>query len=319
MKTNLVITLIICFLVGSNAEAQFLKKLKQRAEQAAERTILNNTDEVVSQKTEKTIDDITEGDGGNSNDNSTDPNASKVKFENPSKEIKTEAKRAFYTHDVIVKSFDKEKQTFTTNYFDADELAMQSNFIDQNTGKPKTTYIDSEGYFIGLSSSKGIYTKSNLLSMGAMGMMAPSMMISAYKLPAGPFWEKSEELNNQGLKLNTFMFIEFAFVYTPDHFRDEMNGSMYSESKLACRGGMGCTKFSVTESGYSGSYILFDAENRLAEINVAATNDPFFGTNKSKIEFLYEPCEVNLPAAVEEKMPMQDLLMKGMSPNINED
>jgi len=54
--------------ITTTAEAQFLKKLKKKAEQAAERTVLNKTDEIVSEKTEETIDGVTEG-GENNPDN----------------------------------------------------------------------------------------------------------------------------------------------------------------------------------------------------------------------------------------------------------
>lgn len=56
MKNKTIITMlfVLCFTMPS--QAQFLKKLKQKAEQAAERTILRKTDETVSKTTEKTID-----------------------------------------------------------------------------------------------------------------------------------------------------------------------------------------------------------------------------------------------------------------------
>ncbi len=79
MKIKIITTLIIGLLFNSNAEAQFLKKLKDRAAEAAERTILNKTDEKVSKKTGKTIDDATEG-GKNKKSNEieeTDKNSGK--------------------------------------------------------------------------------------------------------------------------------------------------------------------------------------------------------------------------------------------------
>ncbi len=59
MKTKAIITtlLVLCFTVPT--QAQFFKKLKQKAEEAAERTILNRTDKEVSKGTDKTIDGIT--------------------------------------------------------------------------------------------------------------------------------------------------------------------------------------------------------------------------------------------------------------------
>ena len=61
MRTKFILATLLCIAISSTAEAQFLKKLKKKAEQAAERTILNKTDEVVSEKTEKTIDGATTG------------------------------------------------------------------------------------------------------------------------------------------------------------------------------------------------------------------------------------------------------------------
>ena len=76
---------------------------------------------------------------------------------------------------------------------------------------------------------------------------------------------------------------------------------------------MGCTKFSVLEAGYEGSYTLFDKNDRLIEINIMVKDDPFYGSGKGKIEYFYEECEVKVPAAIEKKMAGQDLLMKGMN------
>ena len=59
MKTKYILFLLTCFAISFNAEAQFLKKLKKKAQQAAERTILKKTDEVVTKKTEKAIDGAT--------------------------------------------------------------------------------------------------------------------------------------------------------------------------------------------------------------------------------------------------------------------
>lgn len=60
---KLTITLMALCLVGfgQNAEAQILKKLKKKAEQAVERTVLNKTDEIVTEKTENTIDGAVKG------------------------------------------------------------------------------------------------------------------------------------------------------------------------------------------------------------------------------------------------------------------
>ncbi|HYQ57044.1 MAG TPA: hypothetical protein VEP89_06815 [Draconibacterium sp.] len=308
MKTISFVLVVMFLTIWNTTEAQFLKKLKEQAQNAAERTLLDKTDEKVSEETEKAIDGLV---------NNGKPAEKPESFANPSKEIHTDKKRAFYTHDIIVKTFDKEKQAYTTSYFDANEIAMQSNWDDPNTGKPKTSYVDSEGYFISYNESKGRFEKSNLLSSGVMAMMAPNIMISGYKLPPGPFWETSEKLDEQGLNLNTFMFIEFAFIYQPNHFRQEMNAANYTESKISCRGTPDCTKFNVEENGYEGSYILFDEQDRLAEINIIVKDDAALGSGEGKLEFFYEPCEVSLPAATEIKQPGQELFLKGLDPGNN--
>ena len=61
MKTKSILCTIALLLITSNSQAQFLKKLEERAKDAFERTVLNKTDEVVSKKTGESIDSITKG------------------------------------------------------------------------------------------------------------------------------------------------------------------------------------------------------------------------------------------------------------------
>ncbi len=63
IKTLLAVffTIAIC----NTSNAQFFKKLKKRAENAVERTVLNKTDREVSKKTDKTIDVVINGDDEN--------------------------------------------------------------------------------------------------------------------------------------------------------------------------------------------------------------------------------------------------------------
>lgn len=74
MKPKFILVTLLCLALGNTAEAQFLKKLKKKAQQAAERTILNKTDEIVTEKTEKTIDGATTGDNNTENQNSDNTN-----------------------------------------------------------------------------------------------------------------------------------------------------------------------------------------------------------------------------------------------------
>lgn len=59
MKTKHILAIFLFLSISYSAEAQFFKKLKKKAQQAAERTILKKTDEVVSKKTEQAIDSAT--------------------------------------------------------------------------------------------------------------------------------------------------------------------------------------------------------------------------------------------------------------------
>jgi hypothetical protein len=68
MKIKSILILLLCLFMAENAEAQLLKKLRKKAEQAIERTILKKTDSIVTKKTEKAIDSIAKGDPKKSNE-----------------------------------------------------------------------------------------------------------------------------------------------------------------------------------------------------------------------------------------------------------
>ncbi|PVW13539.1 DUF4412 domain-containing protein [Marixanthomonas spongiae] len=61
LKTLL--TVFFALAICGTTNAQFFKKLKKRAENAVERTVLNKTDREVSKTTDKTIDGVIKGDG----------------------------------------------------------------------------------------------------------------------------------------------------------------------------------------------------------------------------------------------------------------
>lgn len=63
MRKKLSLIGMSMLLLSVPAEAQFLKKLGKKAEQAAERTVLNRADKEVSKKTDEAIDGVLEGDG----------------------------------------------------------------------------------------------------------------------------------------------------------------------------------------------------------------------------------------------------------------
>ncbi len=63
MKAIRIVILILAFGFSGTTQAQFWKKLKKRAEQAAEETIYRKAEEKASEKTEKTMDSIFEAPG----------------------------------------------------------------------------------------------------------------------------------------------------------------------------------------------------------------------------------------------------------------
>jgi hypothetical protein len=78
MKRRVKLLLICGLAVSFSTQAQFLKKLKKKAENAVERTILNRTDEEVSKGTDKAIDSITQRKkGSKTNGKTTNGNTSK--------------------------------------------------------------------------------------------------------------------------------------------------------------------------------------------------------------------------------------------------
>jgi hypothetical protein len=63
MKTITCMTILFLFVFSGVGEAQILKKIGERAEQAAERTVLNKTEQKTSEKVGKGIDDTVDGKG----------------------------------------------------------------------------------------------------------------------------------------------------------------------------------------------------------------------------------------------------------------
>lgn len=64
MKARTLISTLICFLIMGQSNAQFFKKLKKKAKDAVERTVLERTDKEVSKGTDRAIDSITQGKKG---------------------------------------------------------------------------------------------------------------------------------------------------------------------------------------------------------------------------------------------------------------
>ncbi len=72
MKTRTIVTLIAFLLMGTSINAQFWKKVKDRAKEAAEETVLNKTAEKAAEKTDKTMEKIFDMDFGK-NQSKIDP------------------------------------------------------------------------------------------------------------------------------------------------------------------------------------------------------------------------------------------------------
>lgn len=194
MKTKLIIISILFLFSSTTVEAQFFKKLKDKANKA-----------LGIEKTEENED--------------ADTNAAKG--------INTDLKKAFYTKDVVLKMYDKGQQTLTY-HFDAEEIAMRS---DNETDDSKPMFFDSEGYQIAYNTDKESYEKTGLFKSSSMSMMISSQMISVYKIPAAPFYEALETLGKKGVQVGAFNAMAFAFIYKPEHF--EVEDSEYTKSTTA--------------------------------------------------------------------------------------
>ena len=297
MKLATVLMALCLVGYGQNAEAQILKKIKKKAEKAAERAVLKKTEE----KTENVVENAFDSIAKDPNEKSLEENrkTNNEAGNNQAKEINTEAKRSFYTSDIIVKTAENGARG-SYSYFDADELAMKGESPDGTI-----LYIDSEGYQYGFNEGESRWEKTGLMKSDAMAFMLPMASMSHLNLPPGPTLETTEKFKSQGMSLSTFPMVEWAFIYKPEHFRTES----YKESTDTC-GGEKCIRFSYNDSNYKDSYVLFDSNNRLSKIFVKIQSPE--GLKEGEFNFEYRPVDVSLPAAVEVKMPFQDLWMKGL-------
>ncbi|WP_225037051.1 hypothetical protein [Winogradskyella sp. SM1960] len=310
MKRKHIILILVALFIGTPTNAQLLKKLKKKAEQAAERTILKKTDQIVTKKTEKTIDDATTKKSKTKTEKSTDTEATPA---NSALNKHTQEKTEFYKDDLEIKLL--ENGTLNqTQYFDADEVAVRLEQDDM----PKPGYIDSEGFMY--TYKDGEYTKSSLIALQSQGMMVPTMLLNAYKLPPEPFMAQFQKQTDKGITANPFNgIVEFAFIYQPEDFRFED----FKETTQTLRGET-YTKFEfLNEPGYEGSYVLFDDTNRLVEIYTKVNNsqqnfeigDMPRENGESALIYNYTPVTVALPQAREVRAQGQGL-MEGVMGNI---
>lgn len=295
---------------GNAAEAQILKNLAKKAEKAAERTLLNRAEKETEQATDRALDSVwgvgdNDGEGkvpakqGATQKGNMDYNTAKL--------VNTDLKRTFYTHDVVIRTVNQKNET-GEHYFDAEELAMRGI----SSTSPKAIYIDSEAFQYGYNEHEGRWEKTGLMRSDAMSFMTPMLSIGMVKLPPEPMLEAVERLKEQGLRPNTFLIVEWAFIYKPDDFR--MDG--YSERTVPCGDGGTCVAFDYEDPEYKGTYVVFDSQDRLAKIYARIDNE--MTQEDGSFEFDYEtPVSVAIPAAVEVKMPFQDILSKGLDVDDN--
>jgi hypothetical protein len=287
MKTKIDLTLIALFFMSLNAEAQLLEKLKKRAQ---EKGLV--TREVSYDTTE---------------------NAKNRTASSGEKELVINSAKDFFTTDVVMKLYYETDAVIQTEYFDADAIAMRTEFPDP---AKKPMYNDSKGFFYAYNETEGTYEKSNMMSLGQVGFMTASMIPQAYKLPPGPYLNAYEKLEEKDITLN-FLLLEMAFIYKPGDFEDD---SYYIPSKTKCNNSENCTKFSYNDPEYPGSYILFDDKGRLSELYIHNNNPEIKKEDHptGKFVYTYQDVSVKLPNAIEKSMlpgPFKMLhLERGLEP-----
>lgn len=301
MKIKTVLLVISLLAASGSVEAQILKNLARKAQQAAERTISNRVD----RETEKTVDKAMDTILGLPE--ASGPGAGNGGDYNTAKTINTEPKRAFYKFDVVIHTVNEKNETTDTS-FDADELASKG--ISSNSETP--IYTDSEAFQYGYNEHKERWEKTGLMRSDAMSFMMPMLSMSTLDLPEEPTLKAAEDFKDNGMLLNTFMMVEWVFIYSPDDYRSDD----YIEKQVPCSDGGNCPVFYSTDPEHEGTYFQFDSQGRLSKIYARANTQMAQG--EGTFEFDYAtPVSVTLPYAVEVKSPMQDILMKGLDVNDN--
>ena len=167
-------------------------------------------------------------------------------------------------------------------YFDFETMAMRVE-LDKKKKQPEL-FFDREGYVYSASKKKD-YVKIPFEKLKKLRMFPT--VVSGGILPPLDFPDGTVKYYGMDLSPRRFPILEWAFVYKTEHFegRPELRKEI-----LSCRGTEGCIKYTLTEGAEAGSYVLFDHEQRLAEI---------FTVNSGKAVYTYEPTRVTLPEAKE--------------------
>lgn len=302
MQTKTVLLILSLLAASGSVEAQILKNLAKKAQQAAERTITNRTE----QETEKTVDRAMDSILGMPAPTGSSTKGGNGDY-NTAKTINTELKRSFYTYDVVIHTVNEKNET-TDSSFDAEELAMKGMSSKSET----PIYIDSEAFQYGYNEHEERWEKTGMMRSDVMSFMMPTLSIATLNLPAEPMLQATEDFKNKGMSLNTFQMVEWVFVYSPDDFRSDD----YTEKQVPCENGATCAAFWSTDPEHEGTYFQFDSEGRLSKIFARANTQ--LAQGEGTFEFDYDtPVSVTIPYAVEVKMPMQDILMKGLNVDDN--
>jgi hypothetical protein len=287
MKLKLIILLSIFLVSGYSTKAQLLDKLKERAKEKGYQTRDVSFD-------------------------STD-NAKNRTSSNEAEELVINSAKDFFTTDVIMKLYYETNAVISTQYFDADVIAMRTEFPDP-TQKP--LFQDRKGLMYAYNEKEKVYEKASIAPSSYMGFMMAGMIPKYYKLPAEPYLEAFGKLQEKDITLS-FLALELAFVYKPSDFEDD---SYYTPSKTKCNTSNNCTKFSYNDPEYPGSYILFDDQGRLSELYTHTTN-PELGEEDhptGKFVYTYKDVTVKLPDAVEKSMMPEPFKMlkleRGLEP-----
>jgi len=272
MKTKILITLISLLLGFTHyVEAQLIDKLKERAKEKGLETKEVSYDTTDNQKNRTTS------------------------FEE--KELIINSPSDFFTKDVVMALYNDKNQLVQTSFFDAETIAMRT----EQVSNPKPIFHDRKGYMYAYNVSEEQYEKASILPTSLMGFMTAGMIPQAYKLPSEPYVEAFQALEEKDIGLN-FLILELAFIYKPSHFQ---NNSDYALSETGCGGAANCSKFIYNDPEYKGSYILFDGQGKLRELNIITTDQDFKQDDKNssgKFVYSYKPITVELPDAVEQSM-----------------
>ncbi|MBC2840276.1 hypothetical protein [Robiginitalea sp. SC105] len=310
MKLQTILALLVFLASGSQVQGQFLKRLAKKAEKAAERTVLNRAGEESGKATDSALDSLlgTPEDGGNAGAAKGTPQGGTGVDYNTAKLINTDAKRSFYTMDVVVHTVNSKGET-TDSYFDAEELAMRM----EASRNDASMFTDSEGFQYAYNDREERWEKTGLMRSEAMSFMLPAMSMGILKLPEGPMMEATQRFHEQGVNMNTFLLVEWAFIYSPEDF----GGSDFTRTLVPCPDGGGdCPKFSYEDPEYQGSYVVFDSEGRLSEIHARVDNQ--MAQDEGTYSFSYDrDVQVQIPNAVEVKQPFDNLFSRGLNVDDN--